>query len=732
MTRIVRIVDSETWPIARARLAPKPVCVQSKVVGGGPAKIWRRADAIPHIARWLLGSDLLVGINIGFDLASWCAYFPQLIPHVFAKYKRHEIQDLGINLKIVDVAYGKHWEEYGADGLFERFHLPSDKQNEWRTSFWKLDGMHPDEYPRSARRYALDDVELPALIYPQIEELAARFERKLGKPCLHIAAEKARAAWPLHLDSCWGVHTNRRRTEVYRDRTVLALRKTRRRLQRTYVPVREPNPKFWGKKKDGIQIGKDGRYRAPFVRPNGKAIRLTGQTYMRMLCKRRGKEVPITKPDKKTGKGGGGVSLDANAVEMINSPLLAEVAKYGSQRKIMARCADLAKGYDYPLQARFNAMLKTGRTSCSKPDAKKKRSEIKAWDPVGTQLQNPDKAQGVRECFDPPEIPLGEWCELNGIELLKDWDPLDDEWLFFDADFPSAELHALAQVQMCWFGKSKLGQLLNEGKDVLLWFGATILNGIPYEKALERKKAGDPAIKDMRQMAKAYIYGLPGGLGAEKMVTYARTNYNVIINEARAKKDKAIWMEALDMGPYFNHIKRKISDVTDKGFLCDPISGMWRGNAFPTELFNFPFQRITAGGACDAAFHVADEMINHLHRGKSALYGTRGWNFVHDQIIGAGPRVLVADAADRLGALMTARYNTWTPDVPIKEGKTEGCVMRVWSKGAEPVRDAVTKKLVPWEPCLPGCEKKKPCRECQRRTVITTRGLEHWDERKAA
>ncbi len=727
MTR-VRILDSETWPIARARLAPKPVCVQSKVVGGGPAQIWRREDAIPHIARWMLGSDLLVGINIAFDLASWCAYWPQLIPHVYAKYKRDEIQDLSINLKIVDVAYGKHWEEYGAEGLFERFGLPSDKQNEWRTSFYKLDGMHPDEYPRAARRYALDDVEQPAIIWPQIEELAERFHKKLGRPCLHIAAEKARAAWPLHLDSCWGVHTNRARTEAYRERTLVQLKRTRRRLQRTYVPVREPNQKHWGRKKDGILIGKDGRYRAPFVRPNGKAIKLAAQTYMRMLCKRRGKQVPLTKPNKKTGKGGGGVSCDADSVEMINSPLLAQVTEYGSQRKTMARCADLAAGYDYPLQARFNAMLKTGRTSCSKPNGKKKKSEIKPWDPVGTQIQNADKAQGVRECFEPPAIPLGEWCELNGIELLKSWDPNDTEWLFFDADFPSAELHALAQVQICWFGKSKLGELLNEGKDVLLWFGATILNGIPYEEALALKKAGDPRIKDMRQMAKAYIYGLPGGLGAEKMVTYARNNYKVILTEQQARKHKKIWTDALDMGPYFEHIQRKISDVTDKGFLCDPVSGMWRGNAFPTELFNFPFQRITAGGACDAAFHVSEEMINHQFRGKSPLYGTRAWNFVHDQILGSAPRVLAPAAADRVGELMTLRYNTWTKDVPIKPGKTEGCVMRVWSKGAEPVRDAITKKLVAWEPCLPGCAKGAPCRECRRKKVITERGLAHWKE----
>jgi hypothetical protein len=122
------------------------------------------------------------------------------------------------------------------------------------------------------------------------------------------------------------------------------------------------------------------------------------------------------------------------------------------------------------------------------------------------------------------------------------------------------------------------------------------------------------------------------------------------------------------------------------------------------------------------------------YRGRSPLYGTRIWDFVHDQIIGAAPAVLAPAAADRLGELMTERYNLVTPDVPIKPGKTEGCVMRVWSKGAEPVRDAVTKKLVAWEPCKPGCDPKKgkPCYECRRRAVIVTKGLEHWEMRDAA
>ncbi len=654
MTPRVRIIDSETPAIDRAKLAQRPVCVQDLVLGERIPRILRWADARDIVASWFLpdnDGEILAGVNLAYDAACFAIGLPGLLKWIYRKYRRDEMRDLGIDQKIIDVAYGKPGHQYGMGPLCARYGLPIDKENEWRKRFGELEGLHPDEYPPAAKHYALEDVVQPAKIWPQQQEQARKFEERMGSPVLHIAGEKARTAWFQHMHSCWGVHTNPRRVGVFQRDVERKLTRLRRHLQ---VATIECDVKPTKRKPEG-------RAAVPFVDAKGKASTKAAVTYIEQLSERRGFTLKLSD---KTGA----PSVDKDSVEKSGSALLEAFGTYKSSKTLLGRANDLALGFEYPLQPRYTAMLITGRTSCSSG-----KNKDGTWPtPLrGTQLHNPPRAQGVRECFEPPY----------------------SDWRFFDADYPSAELHALAQVQVCWFGKSKLGDLLIEGKDVLLWFGATILNGIPYDEAKRLKDARDPRIKDMRQMAKAYIYGLPGGLGAAKMVTYARTNYGVFLSEKQAKRDKQTWMDALEMGPYFAKINKALRG-RETGFLLHPMSGLWRGGAWYTELCNSGFQSLTAFGACDAAFHVSEEcrVIE-----SSALYGSRDFVMIHDQVLAAGHESRASNAADRLGELMTERYNLWTPDVPIKPGKTEGCVMRVWSKGAEPVRNPVTKKLEAWD-----------------------------------
>ena len=65
---------------------------------------------------------------------------------------------------------------------------------------------------------------------------------------------------------------------------------------------------------------------------------------------------------------------------------------------------------------------------------------------------------------------------------------------------------------------------------------------------LQSKK--DPDVKNARQLAKVANFGLPGGLGVKKLVVYARTNYGVILTEARATRDgrPAWWLSSDNPG----------------------------------------------------------------------------------------------------------------------------------------------------------------------------------------
>lgn len=660
----VRYLDSETFLIARAALAPRAVCVQDRLEGSSERILEWGDDARERVFRILAGGEILAGINLAYDMGVFGADSPTLLELVYRAYDDGRVEEIALNQRIVDFANGKFSYAYSLEDLADRYRLAHVKDSPWRYKFGTLASLRAVDYPIPATHYALEDVVLPGPIRSEVLAQAAAVKARLGHDPLKIAPEKARTAWMLHLLQCHGVHTHPGRTRSFKRSVETRLAKIRSRLTTTRIAVREPNRKYWGKRKDGVQIGEDGRYVTAFVDAKGKAKQIAAKTYMKRLVKagRLGGDLPLTEK--------GAVSISRDAAQSARSPILTAFVDYSSARKKMKRVASLEEGHDYPLQPRFNPMLVTGRTSCSDPRAKNPTSAL-----IGTQLQNPDKAVGVRECF-------------------TTWHP---DWRFFDCDFPSAELHALAQIQIAKFRKSVLGDLLNARRNVLLWFGCTVLNGIPYEEAERRLKAGDKAIKDMRQGAKAPIYGFPGGLGTARMVDYARTNFGQIVDERTTKRWKEAWMDALRMGPYFEWINKTLGG-REKGTMVVPISGLIRGGAFFTELANLPFQSLTAMGACDAAYHVQREC--DVVR-ESPLYGCIPWNFVHDQSIVQGPADRAAEAVEHMAPLMCERYNRWTPDVPVRPDGM-ACVMSVWSKGAEPVRD-VRGKLVPWEPKCDAC-----------------------------
>jgi len=209
--------------------------------------------------------------------------------------------------------------------------------------------------------------------------------------------------------------------------------------------------------------------------------------------------------------------------------------------------------------------------------------------------------------------------------------------------------------------------------------------GIEYEEMVRRVKAKDPVAKKERQDAKAAMYGLPGGLGAETMVTYAK-GMGTIITMDQAKGLIRDWRAAFpEMTPYFKWVDKQVQKGTIKSFRSDRI----RGGITYCSGANNGFQGLVGDGGTAALYAVSRECYTDK---ESPLYGSIPVLFIHDEIILESPVNRAAEAAERLGEVMVREMKVYCPDVPIE---AEASLMTRWYKDAEPRYEGG--RLVPWK-----------------------------------
>ena len=170
-------------------------------------------------------------------------------------------------------------------------------------------------------------------------------------------------------------------------------------------------------------------------------------------------------------------SISRDTLENSGNPLLEGFAALGKNLKLLhAFVPVLERGAEAAVQPRYNILVASGRTSCRKPN-----------------LQQLPRKGPVRECFVPRP-----------------------GFLFCSVDYGGVELCTRAQVELDWFGHSALADALNAGEDPHWSLAAQIL-GLGYEAAKL-----DPRGPAVRQMVKGVNYGVPGMMGAAKLVLTAR------------------------------------------------------------------------------------------------------------------------------------------------------------------------------------------------------------------
>jgi hypothetical protein len=164
-----------------------------------------------------------------------------------------------------------------------------------------------------------------------------------------------------------------------------------------------------------------------------------------------------------------------------------------SQTKFVA---NLAGDVVHP---KYEPLLRTGRTSCSSPN-----------------VQNMPRKGGFREMFVP----------APGHVLLV-------------VDFSFAELRTLAAECEARYGFSKLGEVIRQGIDPHA-YTAAVFAGETLEEFMARKGRDGPEggdrFKELRQRAKVFNFGIPGGMGADTLVGHAWDMYRVRITREQAEK----------------------------------------------------------------------------------------------------------------------------------------------------------------------------------------------------
>ena len=644
--------DTETFLITPARQAPPVVCLQwwdglGPVLNHANPRVG--GDARDIISEAIRDRETLIGHNVAYDLACIAETWPEFLEPVFRAYMDDRVVCTQMIERLIQIA--THHPEQDEGGKEKKVSLAHcshrykgpdlNKADPWRLKYGTLYDMPLKDWPTDAVHYACQDATAQHHVYhAQIGQYETVLEDRF---------RQARAAWWMHLMSAWGMRTNSERVHRYMERIKKEIDEARAVAQAAELvrPSGKRNTKAAMKRMVSVMNSKGI---APLVTVSGKEKQLSPE------------DIAANFDNEKY------IQVTQDACTLADDPALSAYQLYGSAKGIYKRLERLEIGTRLPLQARFNPLVNSGRTSCSMG----KNTESA----YGFQLQNIPRDStdgGMHGCFEPRPGFMFAWADLDGIEL-RSW----------------------AQSCLWLIGRSRMAEVLNAGIDPHTDLGSSIA-GISREEAEarmrgERGKELKAEFKSkFRQTAKIGNFGFQGGMGPAKLREQARTGYGVTmtLDEARHlhKAWKQTWPEA---EPYLQYIGGLLDETKGYGKITQLKSNRVRNGVYFCEAANGYFQGLTADATKAAGFMIAFECYCDP---TSPLFGSRIVNFVHDEYVLEVPIAQASVAAHRLVQIMCTEIKKWMPDVPISATPVLGYR---WSKSAESKRDSAG-QLIPWD-----------------------------------
>jgi hypothetical protein len=689
-------------------MAPRPVLAQASGLQiEAPGTLIRGDTTIvkPSSPVWSEVTDRAlegcVGQNILFDLAVLAQHCIS-IDRIFEALDAGKIHSVDIRQRLLNIARGMQHKgvKYNLGAIAHVYGLEADKSNPWRLRFAELEEIPFDMWPADALDYAFDDADVPVQVFQRQEEIRADYITDYGIDPLADEKREMRAAFAFHLVAAHGVVTDGEALEYYRDwledRARDARKKLinagllylkggkyskRQKLMREIVVKRWTERSKWGFTwlKDYLDFTGESvtsfRDRTDLDQYDIEQIWQGGDKFLGLPAHKasivsaatEGEYVPYPRTD--SGKY---PQLDDASAVALDLPELYLWREYCSAESGRNRYNELT----VPVVHTKFKLAKSGRHNTSGPN-----------------ISNRPRKGPDRECFAPEQ----------GVYLITDHDQL--------------ELSTIAQVLIVLGCGDNLAQAINSGQDGHIILAAEIL-GISYDDAKQRHLAGDPEVKQWRQVAKAANFGFAGGLGAPSFTQFARGTYGVTVTLDTAKRVREAWFSAWpEMRRYF----KKIGNVVRRG---DPIvqlySGRVRGGCGFTDGCNTLFQGL-GGDLTSAVLYELQRAcygtpvaympdtdctdIDQIAKKNGwtvaetcnvILYGCRTENYIHDEYLLAVPEdkylTLRARAKERI---VIGVAEQWLPDMKPTATATAA---RRWSKAAREVRD-IKGSLVTWEVC---------------------------------
>jgi DNA polymerase family A len=340
--------------------------------------------------------------------------------------------------------------------------------------------------------------------------------------------------------------------------------------------------------------------------------------------------------------------LDEEACGDSGDPVLADYARFSALSNVLGKdIPHLSTGEIHPS---FDPLMGSGRTSSR-----------------GFNLQNMRVKGGTRECFVPRE-----------------------DHVYAIIDLTAAELYAVAQLCISYFGQSKLAEVLNARKDPHVMLAANMLER-DYDEVLAEYEAGDETIAAERKLGKHANYGLWGGMCETRFGQLIKRLVGRVLEPEHLYFIRETWLRTWpEAGAYLDMFKRAcrggtLTAVEQFG------SGRWRGGLRYSEAANTGFQGLIADLMKAAGWELCREMYDA--RVDSVLLGSRIVNFPHDEFICEVPEAIAAECAARISEIVLGVGALWTPDVPVIG---EVYLAKYWSKSAFALHDE-NGMLIPWD-----------------------------------
>lgn len=681
-------IDTETFPIEPGVLAPKLVCMTLSGVEGstlapvllckrfcpddvviaGSASKWRALvtrQAIHPLWDWAITSAQekglhIVGQNFAFDLGVLTNEYPETLPKVFGALEQGTVYDVMIREMLIAIAQG--WHAFDPRPLLPKFKKgkkPSFSLAEMVRRHFDIDRAPAKKGETSWRLRFGELAGVPAVQYP---EAASSYALDDASDTTDLALDQAKP-----LSTRLGVLVNEQGKVVNEGPQVaahFALHLCALVGVRTDPVASEI---FKVNAIENAAKAQDFGVKLGFIRPNGSRDTKLLRELVKESYRLKGVPCPMTKP--KNPAKPPMVSYKRDSLQQSGNPMLADYADLTVYKTyVNTYVPQLAQGFDRPINQGYNILVRSGRISARHPNT-----------------TNPPRGGGFRECFIPRQGHV--YCSV---------------------DYSIAELRALGQIQLWWFGRSALADAIRRGEDPH-WSFATLLlrhrwgRHVTYAEvtAVPKKDRSHPLWEDVhgpmgaRELAKRCNFGFPAGLGLDTFVERCRI-YGIVIDRKTARELYEIWLQQWpEMGLYF----QTMAKMTQNGpcTIEQVISKRQRGDCRYTAALNGYFQAYIADIIKEALFIVQKACWTDP---SSPLYGCRPVLFVHDEIIMEIPdetlgwtRERITAAADELARIMKEVEQAWMPDIPAA---ADPALAYRWYKNVGEVRK--NGLLYPWAP----------------------------------